>query len=50
MTTIGKIFSNLFQTVTSDTDKVYREWAKQRSRAMSPSEVSEIDAIFARHL
>jgi hypothetical protein len=50
MTTIRKIFSDLFTVATSDTEKVYREWDVQRSRALSPAEVSEIDAIFARHL
>ncbi len=32
------------------TQKLYREWDKQRSKAMTPSERSEIDAIFARHI
>ena len=50
MTTIKKIFSSLFTTATSDNDRVYREWDAQRSRALSPAEVSEIDAIFARHI
>jgi hypothetical protein len=50
MTTIKKIFSKLFKTVTNENDKFYREWDAQRSRALSPAEVSEIDAIFARHL
>jgi hypothetical protein len=50
MTTIKKIFSDLFSLTTSENDKIYREWDAQRSRALSPAEVSEIDAIFARHL
>jgi hypothetical protein len=50
MNTIKKIFSNLFTTATSENDKIYREWDAQRSRALSSAEVSEIDAIFARHL
>ena len=50
MTTIKKIFSNLFTTATSENDKIYREWDAQRSRALSSAEVSEIDTIFVRHL
>ena len=50
MTTIKKIFSNLFTFATSENEKMYREWDARRSRALSPAEVSEIDAIFARHL
>jgi len=34
----------------SENEKVRREWEKQRSRAMSPSERSDIDAIFSRAL
>lgn len=50
-----KAFARLFariipDIVTSETEKVRREWDRQRARAMSPSEVSEIDAIFARHI
>lgn len=36
--------------ILTETDKIYREWARQRARAMSPSEASEIDAIFSRAL
>lgn len=37
-------------TQESNTKRLYREWDKQRSLARTPSEVSEIDAIFARHI
>lgn len=30
--------------------RLYREWDRQRSRALSPSDAAEIDAIFGRHL
>ncbi len=30
--------------------QIYRDWDRQRSLANSPSERSEIDAIFSRHL
>lgn len=50
-----KAFARLFARIvpdfaTSETEKIHREWDRQRSRAMSPSELSEIDAIFARHV
>jgi hypothetical protein len=50
MNTIKKIFSKLFNASTKGHDKVYREWDRRRMNAMSPSELSEIDAIFARHM
>lgn len=34
----------------TDRDRIYREWSIQRSRAISPSDLAEIDAIFSRHL
>ena len=36
------------RTVVSPADKARREWDIQRARAKSPSELSEIDAIFSR--
>jgi hypothetical protein len=30
--------------------RIYREWDRQRAMALSPSDLAEIDAIFARHL
>lgn len=34
----------------SQTRDVYREWDYQRSKALGPSDLAEIDAIFSRHL
>jgi hypothetical protein len=34
----------------SEQENIRREWDKQRSLAMSPSHLAEIDAIFARHV
>jgi hypothetical protein len=34
----------------SEQEKIRREWDKQRTLATSPSHLSEIDAIFSRHL
>lgn len=48
MTTIKKIFSDLFTVAISEKDEFYREWDELRSKALSPSEVAEIDAIFSR--
>lgn len=51
MKAFTRLFANLFASpATSETQKIYREWDRQRARALSPSEMSEIDAIFARHL
>jgi hypothetical protein len=44
---IKNIFSSV---VTNDREKMYREWDRQRARALTPSDRAEIDAIFARHL
>jgi hypothetical protein len=50
MKAFTRLFANLFTNATSDTEKVYREWDRQRARALSPNDLSEIDAIFSRHL
>lgn len=50
MKAIGRLFSNIFSIAKSDTMNIYREWDKQRARAMSPNELAEIDAIFSRHV
>lgn len=51
----ASVFSHMFArgTVAQTTaarDQIQRDWARQRERAMTPSERSEIDAIFARYL
>lgn len=51
MKAFTRLFANLFdKPATSDNQKIYREWDRQRSKAISPNELSEIDAIFSRHL
>lgn len=40
----------LFKPNLTTTQRLYREWDKQRSMARTPNELSEIDAIFARHI
>lgn len=50
MKAFTRLFANLFTTATSDNEKIHREWDRQRARAMSPSELSEIDAIFSRSI
>jgi hypothetical protein len=32
----------------SERQRFYKEWERQRSMAISPSDLAEIDAIFAR--
>ena len=41
---------NLWTGATSTQSKIYREWDRQRANAKTPSELSEIDAIFSRHV
>lgn len=53
MKSLGNLFANLFGGHHTNTEgnsraDIYREWDRQRARAMSPSERSEIDAIFSR--
>lgn len=50
MKAFTRLFANLFTSPIRTNEGVYREWDRLRAKAMSPSELSEIDAIFARHL
>lgn len=51
MKAFTRLFDGLFiKSATSDIEKIYREWDRQRSTAYGPSDLSEIDAIFSRHL
>ena len=51
MKALTRLFARILpDIVTSETEKMYREWDRQRARAMSPSELSEIDAIFSRSI
>ena len=51
MKAFTSLFANLFtNTATSETEKIYKEWDIQRSKALGPNDLAEIDAIFARHL
>jgi hypothetical protein len=50
MKALGRLISGLFDTATSDTMKIYREWDRLRAEALSPSHRSEIDAIFSRQI
>jgi hypothetical protein len=49
---LGTIFNSVFSAdrAVSRTTQIRREWDKQRARAMSPSELAEIDAIFSRNI
>lgn len=48
---IAKIKEFLASTkATSEAARIRHEWDRQRARALSPSELSEIDAIFSRSL
>jgi hypothetical protein len=50
---LGKLFSSMFTTTeesVSKNERIHREWDRARMRSMSPSETSEIDAIFSRNL
>jgi hypothetical protein len=47
---IQKIKNFFAKTKMSETQRLYREWDKQRASARTPNELSEIDALFARHI
>lgn len=40
--------ANRFTSPTRANDDVYKEWERLRSKALTPSERAEIDAIFSR--
>lgn len=49
MKAFTRLFANLFTNpATSDSDKIYREWDRQRANAYGPNDLAEIDAIFSR--
>lgn len=50
MDKIGKIFYYGPRQPLSEADKIYREWEIERSKAVSPSDLLEIDTIFSRAL
>lgn len=50
MKAFRRLFAGIFDGSKRINTDTYREWDRLRSKAMSPSEVSEIDAIFSRHL
>jgi hypothetical protein len=51
MKAFSRLFANLFTSpATSEMTKIYREWDRQRTKAIGPSDLAEIDAIFSRHL
>lgn len=46
-----QFIKKLFTSATlTETQKMYREWDRQRHNALGPSDLAEIDAIFARAL
>lgn len=53
MKTLANIFASVFDRDAGQTGgrrAIHREWDRQRARAMSPSDLAEIDAIFSRAL
>lgn len=55
MKPFAQVFANLFGAESLDPEtarnrQIHREWDRQRARATTPSELEEIDAIFARNL
>jgi hypothetical protein len=55
MNTLAKVFSSMFdrQPLHSEgarRQQIHREWDRQRALALSPADLAEIDAIFARSL
>ena len=50
MKALSRLIAGIFNSSRRADIDAYREWDRLRSRAMSPSEISEIDAIFSRNL
>jgi hypothetical protein len=55
MNPLAKVFSSMFDRQPLNTEgarrqQIHREWDRQRALAMSPADLAEIDAIFARSL
>ena len=55
MKQFAKIFAHMFDPNPTDSQvarnrQIHREWDRQRSKALTPTELAEIDAIFARNL
>lgn len=49
MKAFTRLFANLFpSSATSEHEKIYREWDRQRANAYGPNDLAEIDAIFSR--
>lgn len=52
MKSLATVFSTVFDRGTSGDSasrrSIHREWDRQRARALSPSDLAEIDAIFSR--
>jgi hypothetical protein len=50
---LGQAFSRIFsinEKIETDGLKIYHEWDRQRARALGPSDLAEIDAIFSRQV
>ena len=53
MKQLGSVFSSVFGRMDSEAAErkaIYREWDRQRRKAISPADLAEIDAIFTRAL
>ena len=50
MKVFSRLLTNVFTNPKRTNESIYREWDKQRARAMSPNELAEIDAIFSRQV
>ena len=49
-TKVKSLFDRSGNRAASTHRRIHREWDRQRAMALSPSDLAEIDAIFARHL
>ena len=53
MKLLGQAFNKVFSITENEEShgvKIYREWDRQRARALGPSDLAEIDAIFSRQV
>jgi hypothetical protein len=50
MRAFSRLFSNVFTDRTTKNESVRRQWDQMRAKALGPSDLAEIDAIFSRQL
>jgi hypothetical protein len=50
MKVFSRLISNVFTDRTTKNENIHRQWDQMRAKALGPSDLAEIDAIFSRQL